>query len=101
MTSMRTFSVCDKSFSKGYNYKRHIQRFHNKQFGKETVPLPFKPASTACVSSPTKIRDGQQISTLEKQIFPGNDKVLLEGYMDATCKYGYLVIDSRLQVENQ
>ena len=220
---MKTCSECDKSFSKGYNYKRHIQRFHNNHFGKEAVPLPFEAASTACVSGATKsgkstwlfrllrnknvmfsepvnkilycygiyqdtfdsmkkevegieflegipsraevenfadgmhnlvilddlsegvvkdpdmerlfvqgahhsnlsvffvshncfrqgkcartialnthytvlfrnIRDGQQISALGKQMFPGNNKALVEAYEDATSrKYGYLVIDS-------
>ena len=47
---MKTCNVCDKSFSKGYNYKRHIQRFPNNHFGKEAVPLPFEAVSTACVS---------------------------------------------------
>ena len=40
------------------------------------------------------IRDGQQISCLGKQMFPGNAKALVEAYEDATkIKYGYLVID--------
>ena len=51
---MKTCSECDKSFSKGYNYKRHIQKFQNNHFGKEAVPLPFEAASTGCVSGATK-----------------------------------------------
>ena len=40
------------------------------------------------------IRDGQQISALGKQMYPGNGNVLVEAYQDATSpKYGYLVID--------
>ena len=31
MTTMKTCSVSDKNFSKYYNYKSHIQRFHNSQ----------------------------------------------------------------------
>ena len=54
MTIMKTCSECDKSFSKGYNYKRHIQKFQNNHFGKEAVPLPFEAASTGCVSGATK-----------------------------------------------
>ena len=217
---MKTCTLCDKSFSKAFNYKRHIQRAHSKR--NEVVPLPFEAASTACVSGSTKsgkttwlfrllrnkavmfsepvnkvlycygiyqdtfdnmkkevqgiefhegvpsrtdvenfadgshnmvilddlsesvvkdpemerlfvqgahhrnlsvffvshncfrqgkcartialnthytvlfrnIRDGQQISALGKQMFPGNGKALVEAYEDATSKkYGYLVID--------
>ena len=37
----------------------------------------------------------QQILTLGKQMFPGNNKALVDAYEDATlCKYGYLVISS-------
>ena len=47
------------------------------------------------------IRDGQQISCLGKQMFPGNGKALVEAYQDATSqKYGYLVIDSTANGED-
>ena len=47
------------------------------------------------------IRDGQQISLLGKQMYPGNNKALVEAYEDATSsKYGYLVIDSTANGED-
>ena len=47
------------------------------------------------------VRDGQQIGSLGKQMFPGNNKVLVEAYEDATStKYGYLVIDSTANGED-
>ena len=224
--------ICDKSFSKPYNYKRHLKRFHENPkelMVKETVALPFEEGSTAIISGCTKsgkttwlfrllrnkeimfsqpvqktlycygiyqdtfdamkkeisgieffegvpnqldiesfadgrhnlvilddlsekvvkepdmerlfvqgahhlnlsvffvshncfrqgkcartialnthytvlfrnIRDGQQIACLGKQMFPGNNKALVEAYEDATSeKYGYLVIDSTANGEN-
>ena len=39
-------------------------------------------------------RDKQQISTLARQMYPGNSKFVVEAYTDATEKaYGYLVFD--------
>ena len=40
------------------------------------------------------MRDGQQIVSLGKQLYPGKGMVLIEAYKDATKqKYGYLIID--------
>ena len=40
------------------------------------------------------MRDGQQILSLGKQLFPGNGMALVEAYKDATReKYGYLILD--------
>ena len=48
------------------------------------------------------IRDGQQISSLGKQMFPGNSNALVEAYEDATSrKYGYLVIDCTANGEDK
>ena len=39
-------------------------------------------------------RDESQVHTLGKQLFPGNKKLFIDAYEDASsCQYGYLVID--------
>ena len=44
---------------------------------------------------------GQQISLLEKQMYPGNNKALVEAYEDPTLsKYEYLVINSTANGED-
>ena len=47
------------------------------------------------------MRDGQQIVSLGKQLFPGNGMALVESYKDATKQaYGYLVLDLTAHGDN-
>lgn len=46
-------------------------------------------------------RDSLQISTLARQMYPGNSKFLIEAYQDATSKpHGYLLIDCKPKTED-
>ena len=47
-------------------------------------------------------RDVQQISTLARQMYPGNSQFLIEAYQDATKKpHGYLFIDLKPKKKDQ
>ena len=47
-------------------------------------------------------RDSQQISTLARQMYPGNSQFLIEAYQDATKKaHGYLFIDLKPKTKDQ
>ena len=47
-------------------------------------------------------RDSQQISTLARQMYPGNSHFLIEAYQDATKKaHGYLFIDLKPKTKDQ
>jgi hypothetical protein len=47
-------------------------------------------------------RDVLQITTLAKQMYPGNTKFMVEAFRDATSKpFGYLLIDLKPQTDDQ